>query len=91
VKVNGSRPEWIARCVNTYNYHAKKLRENSAWKLQDSARTLGRSVGSICEDILLATWVKTDEDKLVKFKYIRDALVYCRERQRKLDQKEIDA
>ena len=89
--VNKSQPEWIQRCIETHNYNAKKLRENERWTLRDTAKSLKRSIGSICEDILLDTWVKTNRVQMEKFEHIKDALIYVRQRQRKIDEAEIDA
>jgi len=90
VSSNGHH-KWISRAVETYNYHANKLKDNRNWGLRDTARSLRRSLGSISEDVMLASWVKTHKIQMEKFKYAKDALVYVRERQRKLDESEIDA
>lgn len=75
---------WLDRAISTYNFHCNKLKENEDWTIGQTARILKRSLGSICEDLLIASWLKTHEQKIKEFKYAKDALSFIRSRKRHL-------
>jgi len=75
---------WITRAIKTHNYHCERVEHNPDWTLVDTAITLGRSLGSISEDITIASWLKTHESKIRTFKYQRDALAFIREKKKSL-------
>lgn len=79
---------WLERAIETNRFHAEKRRVNSKWLIHDTARNLKRSLGSICEDLLIASWCKTHRPQLEKFDYAKDALEFIREKkeQMKLDE-----
>lgn len=77
--------KWIQRAIETYRYHAQKLKENKHWRLSDTAKALRRSLGSISEDVLIAEWLKEHDAEIKRFKYCKDALSYIRERQQQLE------
>lgn len=60
------------------------LDQKGRWTLTDTAENLGRSLGSISEDILIASWLKTHADKIKSFKNQRDALAFIREKKKTL-------
>lgn len=82
------KESWIDRAINTYNYHCQKLKEyenlNRNWLIEDTADALNRSLGSVSEDILIANWLKTHEDKIRSFKYAKDAIAFIREKKKKM-------
>lgn len=80
---------WLSRSILTYNYHAKQLKENPNWTLRATARTLKRSLGSVSEDMLLASWSKTHRPQLERFETAKEALEFVRERKRKQLEDEI--
>ncbi len=73
---------WLQRAVETYNYHCTKVKEKPGWNQTDTAHALGRSSGSVSEDILIASWLRTHEDKLKGFKYAKDAIAFIRQREK---------
>ena len=73
---------WLERAVSTHNYHARKLKEDRTWTIEDTARSLARSMGAISEDLLIASWLKTHEQKIKEFKYQKDALSFIRDRKK---------
>jgi hypothetical protein len=77
-------PPWIERAKATYRFHASKCREHPGWKLEATASVLKRSLGSISQDITVASWLKTHEEDLIKFKYLKDALEFVRRRKEQL-------
>jgi hypothetical protein len=72
---------WLQRAVDTYNFHCCKLKEKPRWTQKDTADALGRSSGSISEDMLIASWLRTHEDKIKSFKYAKDCLAFIREKE----------
>lgn len=79
------QPQWLLRAKETHSFHRTHLISDKRWTLQKTAKSLKRSLGSICEDILLSKWTKTHEKQLEKFEYAYEALEFIRKRQRELD------
>ena len=75
---------WIERARETHQFHASKRRENSSWRIQDTAKVLKRSVGSISEDLLIASWLRTNRYQLEKFDFAKDALAYIRNKENEM-------
>jgi hypothetical protein len=73
--------EWLERAKETHKYHSRKKKENKKWRLQDTAKELNRSLGSICEDILISKWYKTHPHLIEKCSYAKDALEVIREKE----------
>lgn len=81
---------WLDRAVQVYNYHANLCREEKGWTIEKTATTLNRSIGSVSQDITVASWVKTHEKQLRRFHSMRDALEYIREKKQEMRGREID-
>ncbi len=77
--------KWIEKARETYKFHKTKLLSNSDWTVAKTAHALRRSIGSICEDLLIARWLKTHEPQLTKFSHAYEALEFIREEKRKLE------
>jgi len=77
--------QWIERAKTTFNFHRSKLTSHDKWTLAHTAKALRRSQGSICEDLLLARWLRTHERQLKGFRYAYEALEYVRKEQRRLE------
>lgn len=71
------KPSWQTRVKSTENFHKSKLRQNHKWRIEDTAKELNRSEGRICEDLMLASWLKT-HPAVADFEYIEEALRYVR-------------
>lgn len=74
---------WQERVLATEKYHKQKLRDNNKHTIRDTAKLLRRSFGSISEDLLLASWIKT-HPKTAEFKTMIQALVYVREKKNEM-------
>ncbi len=83
-------PKWMEKAKETYKFHRSKLMNDDKWNTAKTAKALRRSIGSISEDLLLARWCKTHEEKLKRFKYAYEALEYIREYQKELELDEIE-
>jgi len=90
MKEAASKIEWLERAKETYKFHSRKKKESSKWRLQDSAKALHRSSGSICEDLKIASWFKTHPDKIERFDYARDALEFIRKKESEMSVDELE-
>jgi hypothetical protein len=88
--MNNLQPKWLDRAKDTYKFHRSHLISTEDWTLTKTAKALRRSLGSICEDILIAKWCRTHENQILKFEYARDALEFIRKKQKELNTAEID-
>lgn len=87
---NPEKVSWIERALDTHKFHIKKMREDEKWRLSNTSKALNRSLGSICEDLLIASWYKTHKVQLEKFEYAKEALEFIRERQKQMQIEEIE-
>jgi hypothetical protein len=77
--------EWLLRAKETYRFHRYALISDDKWTLTMTAKAMKRSLGSICEDLLIAKWTKTHEKQLEKFSYAYEALEFIRKKQKEID------
>jgi len=84
------QPKWLEKAKETYRFHRSKLLAHDKWNTSQTAKSLRRSIGSICEDLLIARWCRTHEKQLEKFKYAYEALEFIREKQKEQDLAEIE-
>ena len=79
-----SEPKWLKKAKETLAYHrSQRLIHNKKWTMTDSARVLRRSLGSICEDLLIAKWSKTHD--LEQFEYAFEALNFIRMKKKEME------
>jgi len=78
------KQSWLNRVKETQHFHAEQLRENPDWRLQDTALLLQRSIGSISQDLLLASWLKTHEKEILRFRRMKDAIEFVRQKQHQM-------
>jgi hypothetical protein len=72
-----SEPDWLKQARQTADYHRKqRLTHDKKWTLTQTAKSLRRSLGSVCEDILLAKESKIYD--LEQFSYAYEALNFIR-------------
>ena len=69
--------KWVERVKHVEMIHKSQLRDDESWRVQDTAKMLNRSVGRICEDLMLARYIKT-HPRVELFTVVQDALDYCR-------------
>lgn len=86
--------DWLQRAKETYNFHIRHKLDaadkDEKWSLAKTAKILRRSIGSISEDILIASWYKTHRVQLEKFEYAKDALEFIRKREREQHFQELE-
>lgn len=81
---------WLDRAVNIYNYHIGMCKQEKSWTIEKTAQSLNRSVGSVSQDITVASWVKTHEKQLRRFHSLSDALEWIKEKKREMKNQEIE-
>lgn len=84
------KQHWINHCIEIHNYHVSQLKHESNWTVEKTAATLARSVGSVSQCITIASWLKTHEKQLRKFKNAKDALNFIRAKKREMRIHEIE-
>lgn len=82
--------DWLDRAVQIYNYHVGLVKTEKGWTIKNTAESLNRSVGSVSQDITVASWTRTHEKQLRRFHSMRDALEYIREKKAEMRSSEID-
>ncbi len=84
------RQQWIRRAVETYNYHINKLKLHPTWTIAHTSELLGRSYGSVAEDLLIARWLRTHEDKIRSFSRAYQAIAFIRAKQKELNVRDFE-
>lgn len=81
---------WMERAKETHKFHREKRLENRKWRVKDTAKSLRRSVGSISEDLLIASWMRSHRPQLEGFTHAQDALEWIRAKENQLQEEEIE-
>jgi len=84
------KAHWIQRAVDIHNFHVSQLKAESNWTVDKTAKALNRSIGSVSQDLLLASWLKTHEKQLRRFSSAKDALEFIRNRKKEMNTQELD-
>lgn len=84
------KQNWLERAIDIHKFHTSQCRDESNWTIEKTAKALNRSIGSISQDLLLASWIKTHEKQLKRFTSARDALEFVRSKRREIRLEEID-
>jgi hypothetical protein len=84
------KQNWVSKCIDIHNFHVSQCRTESNWTVEKTAKALSRSVGSVCQDLLLASWLRTHEKQLKRFRNAKDALEFVRTKKREMRSQELD-
>lgn len=77
------KKHWIDRALDTEKAHIYYCKEYpGAWTIWKTAELLGRSEGSVNQDIIIASWMKTHESELRKLSGVVDAMIFIRDRKK---------
>lgn len=79
------KPTWIERAVEIRSFHIQCCLDDEKWTIAKTAQALNRSIGSISQDLLIASFLKTHEKQLRRCSSLRDALAYVRQIQREME------
>ena len=81
---------WIDKCIDIHRFHVHQLREETNWTIEKTAKTLCRSIGSVSQDLLLASWLKTHEKQLRRYRNAKDALEFIRVKKREMKTRDLE-
>lgn len=84
------RLSWIDTCVEIHNFHVSQVKTEPNWTVEKTARILSRSVGSVSQNLLLASWFKTHEKQLRRFSCAKDALEFVRSKKKEMKTQELE-
>lgn len=59
-------PDYAIKAKEIHSFHISKRRELEGWTLELSAEKLNISIGSLSEYLLIAKWLKTHEDEILR-------------------------
>ena len=75
---------WVERAKQVNEFHVSQLKDDPSWRIQDTADQLNRSLGSVSQDLLIASWLKTHPNQISKCRRLRDALDFIRKKKYEL-------
>jgi hypothetical protein len=81
---------WIERCIEVHHFHIQQLKDENNWTIEKTAKSLNRSIGSVSQDLLLASWFRSHEKQLRRFTCMKDALEFVREKKKEIQLAEVD-
>lgn len=84
------KQNWLERAVDIHKFHIQQCKDESNWTIEKTAKALNRSIGSVSQDLLIASWLKTHEKQLKRFNSMREALAFVRSKQKEMRLEEID-
>ncbi len=82
--------DWLERCIGIHRFHIQQLKDDSNWTIEKTAKALNRSIGSVSQDLLLASFLKSHEKQMRRFSSMRDALNFVREKKKQNQMTEVD-
>lgn len=78
---------WLERSIEIRRFHIEQCKDEPKWTISKTAEALNRSIGSVSQDLLIASFIKTHEKQLRRCNSMRDALTLVRSIQRELELK----
>lgn len=84
------KQHWIDKCIDVHNFHVSQLRAESSWTIERTANALSRSVGAVSQCLTLASWLKTHEKQIRRFRNEKDALEFIRGKKREMRVQELE-
>lgn len=84
------KQHWINKCIDIHNFHVQQLKEESNWTLEKTAKALCRSIGSVSHCLTIASWLKTHEKQLRRFRNEKDALEFIKNKKKEMKTQELE-
>lgn len=75
---------WLDRAIEVNRFHILQCKDDPTWTIQKTADALNRSIGSVSQDLSLASWARTHEKQLRRCDSMREALAYVRMKEREM-------
>lgn len=76
---------WLDRAVQTHNFHVQNQKDEPQWTIEKTAKVLNRSIGSISQDLTIASWYRTHEKQLRRFSSMRDGLDWIKRKRQEMN------
>ena len=83
--MTAKREDWLETAIAIRIFHITKLKENSKWRINDTAKLLKRSHGSVQQYLMIASWLRTHENQLNRFDTMNEALEFIRNKKKELE------
>ena len=84
------KQHWINKCIDIYNFHVSQLKAESKWTVEQTATVLQRSIGSVSQAITIASWLRTHEKQLKRFRNEKDAIQFIKNKKREMKTQELE-
>lgn len=81
---------WLDRAIEIHKFHIHQIKDEPNWTIEKTAKALNRSIGSVAQDLLLASWSKTHDKQLRRCSSMRDALAFVRTKKREIQLEHYD-
>lgn len=78
------KQNWIDKAIDIHNFHVKQCKDEPKWTIEKTAEALNRSIGSVSQDLLLASWLRTHEKQMKRCSSMKDALAWIKIKQREM-------
>lgn len=76
------KSHWLDRAIDIYNFHVRQCKDGDGWTIAKTAEALNRSIGSVSQDLTIASWSRTHEKQLKRCDSMKDALAWIKMKQR---------
>lgn len=80
---------WLEKAKETHKIHVANLKTQERWTIAKTAKALGRSIGSVSEDLMIARWWKVHPVKLEKMSSARDCLEWIRDKEKEIEREDV--
>jgi hypothetical protein len=67
-----------------------QVKSEPGWTVDKTAKALQRSQGSVCQDLMIASWLKTHEKQIRRFRSMKDALEFIRDKKKEMRTQELE-
>lgn len=76
------KKHWADRAIDTEKQHIYLCKEYPGWTILQTSEFMNRSEGSVNQDIIIASWMKTHGTQLRKLKGVVEAMIFIRDRKK---------
>ena len=84
------KQHWVDKCIDIYNFHISQLKTESRWTVEQTATVLQRSIGACSQAITIASWLRTHEKVLRRFRTEKDAMKFIKSKKHEMRTQELN-
>lgn len=81
---------WLETAISIHKFHVEKLKSNSKWRIEDTAKELKRSFGCVAQYLKIASFLKTHENQLRRETTMKEALELIKKIERQQEIQEVN-